>query len=254
MIDDRCKKKKKVVKVSKQHLNKEYFFSLHIKQYFAASLQIPNLYRVRQKICNQTYFPLGSTRWFSKNSPTLATSIIRSAPPPLHKQTGFLDHSHTRNIRKSMWISAFGGSDLATTFCKQTISLRPSAVQPGFTSWANNSGTSDKDMHGIGPTRYIQPFRCVASWVMWCRSDVVEAREATVASNAMVGAESLEWTWGHCFQSVFISSSSVHPFLCLNVHTGFRTISSSIWNFTFVILRNKRSYVINRFLLCYLVQ
>lgn len=192
---------KKVVKVSKQHLNKEYFFSLHIKQYFAASLQIPNLYRVRQKICNQTYFPLGSTRWFSKNSPTLATSIIRSAPPPLHKQTGFLDHSHTRNIRKSMWISAFGGSDLATTFCKQTISLRPSAVQPGFTSWANNSGTSDGDMHGIGPTRYIQPFRCVASWVMWCRSDVVEAREATVASNAMVGAESLEWTWGHCFQS-----------------------------------------------------
>lgn len=154
---------------------------------------------ISQEICKLRILPLGSTRWFSKNSQPLAASITGSAPPPLHKQTGFLDHSNTRNIRQSMWISDFGGSDLATTFCKQAISLRPSAVQPGLSSWANNSGTSAGDMHGIGPARYVPPFRCVAPWVMWCRSDVLEVREAAVvyeATIAAVIAMSLLWAWG----------------------------------------------------------
>lgn len=105
-----------------------------------------------------------------------------------------------------MWISDFGGSDLATTFCKQAISLRPSSAQPGLSSWANNSGTSAGDMHGIGPARYVPPFRCVASWVMWCRSDVLEVRDAAVVYEATTAAAiAMILLWGSGWLSISCS-------------------------------------------------
>lgn len=161
---------------------------------------------VSQEICKLRILPFGSTRWVSKNPQPLAASITGSAPPPLHQQTGFLDHSNTRNICQSMWISDFGGSDLATTFCKQAISLRPSSAQPGLSSWANNSGTSAGDMHGIGPARYVPPFRCVASWVMWCRSDVLEVRDAAVVYEATTAAAiAMILLWGSGWLSISCS-------------------------------------------------
>lgn len=182
---------------------------------------------VSQEICKLRILPFGSTRWVSKNPQPLAASITGSAPPPLHQQTGFLDHSNTRNICQSMWISDFGGSDLATTFCKQAISLRPSSAQPGLSSWANNSGTSAGDMHGIGPARYVPPFRCVASWVMWCRSDVLEVRDAAVvyeATTAAAIAMILLWGSGLAFKLVFI------PALFIHVHIQYWNVRSLIYH------------------------